>query len=948
MKLSMAKPWQILQRVGLALVAVTAVVMGVVTLAGASPPTNGSIVPNSAVAVSPFTAGTPFSSGQQINVVIPANSVFTSTTQAINVVECTAPGGVIPTLTSQCDGNTIQGVSLNANADGSINFQTNTGSLYTVFALPDVINLGESKTGGGPACSATVQCMLYIGENQGDFTFPHVWSQPFNIVPNGDDKGENPGDGSASSVPTTAIGPQSSIVATPSTAAADGEDSSIVTVTLNGNAGAATNVPVPGKTVTLSQAGGHSVISPTSGVTNNNGQVMFTVTDATTESVTYTATDTSDSVTPSSPTDQPTVNFQAPSVATAHSTVIANPTTVSSPGGSSTITVTLRDQAANPQPVAGKTVKLVGSGSTVVISPTSATTDVHGVATFTATDSATESVTFTATDTSDSLALTSTASVTFGSLTVSGSSSTVTASPDAEVGPTGTTVVVTLLTSGGQPVSGKAVSLMTSSSTTATTGPTPAVTGTDGKATFVVTDSTPEMVTLTAKDTTDSVPLTQSPTVKFQTAAPSASASTVVASASSAPADGSTETLITVTIKDQFGNTLSGKTVKVAGNSNSGVAVHPIAIGGSSPGITNGSGQAQFEANDETAEVVTFTATDSSDSVTLTQTVQITFVAGAPDPSAKDATVVASPTQVPSNGTTPSTVTVTLTDIFGNPVSGQTISLAALSGGSQITPATAVTGTKGQALFTVTDSTAEVVTYKAQLVTSSGTVAFTKEATVTFGNPPAPPPVAQFCSVVVFPATVPADGSTTASITVLLYDGNGNAVSGKIVTLTPAAGKSTVTTVNGTTDQTGSATFTVSDTTAESVTYMAEDTTDSVTLTNLAATVKFTAASGTGTTTTTTTAGSTTSSTTTTTSGSGAGASTTTTTDPGATTTTAPPSTTAASTNGTTSGSNGSGSTGSSLAFTGVPAVAPWILGIGLACLIVGTIGRRRTRLVVK
>ena len=64
--------------------------------AGAAAPTNGSTVPTAATPVTPFTPGTPFSSGQGINVVVPANSIFPSTTN-LNVVECAAPGGVVPT-----------------------------------------------------------------------------------------------------------------------------------------------------------------------------------------------------------------------------------------------------------------------------------------------------------------------------------------------------------------------------------------------------------------------------------------------------------------------------------------------------------------------------------------------------------------------------------------------------------------------------------------------------------------------------------------------------------------------------------------------------------------------------------------------------------------------------------------------------------------------------------
>ena len=79
------------------------------------------------------------------------------------------------------------------------------------------------------------------------------------------------------------------------------------------------------------------------------------------------------------------------------------------------------------------------------------------------------------------------------------------------------------------------------------------------------------------------------------------------------------------------------------------------------------------------------------------------------------------------------------------------------------------------------------------------------------------------------PTSVIADGSTTSAITVTLKDANNNLVSGKTVTLAQGAGHSTITTVNGTTNGSGQASFTVKDSTAEAVTYTATDTTDSVT-----------------------------------------------------------------------------------------------------------------------
>jgi hypothetical protein len=140
-----------------------------------------------------YTAGTPFSSGQQINVVIPANSVLPSSTE-LDIVECAAPGGVVPTDTSQCDGNTINPDSLQTNGDGSINYQGYTGSYYELYALPNAA-LGETPS-GSPKCNLSNECVLYIGTNNLDFTQPHLWSTPFYINPNGgSNSGANPGDG---------------------------------------------------------------------------------------------------------------------------------------------------------------------------------------------------------------------------------------------------------------------------------------------------------------------------------------------------------------------------------------------------------------------------------------------------------------------------------------------------------------------------------------------------------------------------------------------------------------------------------------------------------------------------------------------------------------------------------------------------------------------------------
>ena len=704
-----------LQLSGVGLLLAAVVTLGLSVGAGATGPTSGSIVSSAAQPQSPFTAGIPFSSGQSINLVIPANSALAApaNTNPVNVVECAAPNGVVPTQTAACDSNTIQGGSITPNSDGSFTY---TG--YPVYALPDSVTLLEGS--GGPNCgqTAATECILYIGTNQLDFTQPHLWSAPFFIGPDVSDAGTNPGDGSPPAVATVPSATLSTAVASPTSATADGVDLSTVTVTLLGT--------------------------------------------------------------------------------------------------------------------------------------------------------------------------------------------------------------------GGIPAQGKAVSLASPSTAAKMSGPSPAVTDAHGQTTFTVTDTIAESVTLTAVDTTDGITLASMPTVTFATSPPSATASIVLASATTSPADGTTQTLITVTVNDQFGNPLPGKTVTIQGAPAGNVDMHAVAVGGSSstpPGVTNGSGIAEFDVSDSHAEMVTFTATDTTDNMVLAPKVSITYLPGPVDPAGQGTTITVAPADLPADGSTPSTITVTLTDAFSNPVSGKTIALKAVKGNSLITAVNPVTNETGQATFTVSDATAEIVTYQATDVTD-GNAVLAAEGVVTFGNPSAPPPAATSCSVVASPTSVPADGTHTATISVLLRDGKGDPVTGKTVTLAESGGAPKVTATNATSDNNGAANFAVSDSTAETVKFMADDTSDSIDLTAIPVTVTFTAAATTSTTTTTSTTSTTSTTTTTTTSAS-------------ATTTTTGAA--AANSLGATSTGSSTGNAGTpSLAATGPSWLLPWLIGFGALFLGAGTIGRRR------
>ena len=163
---------------------------------------SGDNIPGAAAAQSPFSPGT-FDSGQPIDVVVPPNSVLTPGAR-IEVLECAAPGGVDPTSTAACDGNTAYaGGTITVNNDGSIdvvNGSSASGQSYTVYALPDRPTFGESSA-GFPRCGqgSANECVLYIGQGGGGdtgFSLPHFFSQAFQVHPDSTDSGTlNPGGG---------------------------------------------------------------------------------------------------------------------------------------------------------------------------------------------------------------------------------------------------------------------------------------------------------------------------------------------------------------------------------------------------------------------------------------------------------------------------------------------------------------------------------------------------------------------------------------------------------------------------------------------------------------------------------------------------------------------------------------------------------------------------------
>ena len=309
--------------------------------------------------------------------------------------------------------------------------------------------------------------------------------------------------------------------------------------------------------------------------------------------------------------------------------------------------------------------------------------------------------------------------------------------------------------------------------------------------------------------------------------------STVTASPISIAADGSTPSTITVTLKDASSNPVSGKTVTLAQGSG-----HSTISAASGP--SNSSGVVTFTVTNATAEAVTYTATDTTDSITINQKPVVTFTAS-------KLAFITAPISATA-GVCSSQITVQTLDGSNNPTNPSSLVTVALSSNS--------TGTKGfysdsgctasiTSVTVATSANAASFYYKdtkaaSPVITAAATggVTSTPTQTETVNGAAAG---ASLSTVSASPTSLVADGATTSTITVTLLDAYGNPVSGKTVTLAQGTGHSTISAASGSSNSSGVVTFTVKDTTAEAVIYTATDTTDGVTVAPSTATVTFTA-----------------------------------------------------------------------------------------------------------
>ncbi len=295
--------------------------------------------------------------------------------------------------------------------------------------------------------------------------------------------------------------------------------------------------------------------------------------------------------------------------------------------------------------------------------------------------------------------------------------------------------------------------------------------------------------------------------------------STMAASPTSIVADGSTASTITVRLKDAVGNDLTG--------SGGTVALARTGTGSLSAVTDNGDGTYTATLTAPTT-VGGATVTGTLNGSALAATTGVTYVHGP----ATTIVLTESGSTVAGNG---HTLTATIQDAHGNTVttdSSTVVAFAKTGGPGTVTGLGSATASNGVATKTVTNKLAGQIDLDAQVAgLTTGTGSYTIVTGPVSG-------AASDSTVIAVPAAVYANGTDTATITVTLRDAGGNGIAGKTVTLAQGGGGSAIT-GGGTTNASGVVTFSASDSTVETVTYTATDTTDSITLAD-DATVDFT------------------------------------------------------------------------------------------------------------
>jgi hypothetical protein len=650
-----------------------------------------------------------------------------------------------------------------------------------------------------------------------------------------------------------ADGTKSTITVSPTSVNADGTSFALIQVILKDSTG----TPVKNATVTVSASGtiaqggtGYNITAPSGNTTDLSGTVLFHITSGTAGTLNISAIGAGAGLSFPTPI---TFNSVANPVDANKSTISASPTIQTIPGNI-TITVTLLNSSSNP--VSGQPVNLTVPAGVTVTTPQPQTSNASGVATFTITSSTPGSYTIGAVagTTPSTVTLANTVQVTFNPAGCATTGSTVTISPGSSQPANGSaqfTVTVTLL-NGAVPYANTPVVLNTSPSGSDTITPNTATnTNASGVATFTISSTTAGTRTAvaTAQIAAQNCILSAQPTFTFFNTSSGIDPNKSYISVTGSPAPANNSTLITVSVNlfDSSGfqiTTQPSVTLSLSPNTPT-ITTNPV--------VANASGVATFTVKSTAPGTYNITATVGSVTINHIQnsTTQATLVfsslPGQIDPTQSSVVVSGSPTT--PGGTV--TVTVTVKDSTGTGLQGKQVNLTvpAASGTLTVGPSNPqTTPTNGVVTYQLVSSVAFSSAVTVVLDPSGQNISLTASSQAVWQNAVAS---SARSTINVSPTSVVANGTSTATVTVLLLDSSGNAVGGKSVTLNPVASVSTgnlVGTMTTTSNSSGIAAFAIASTVAQTVSFTATDTTDSVSITTVASggsnTVVYTSGTG--------------------------------------------------------------------------------------------------------
>ena len=320
-----------------------------------------------------------------------------------------------------------------------------------------------------------------------------------------------------------------------------------------------------------------------------------------------------------------------------------------------------------------------------------------------------------------------------------------------------------------------------------------AVTDSKGRTTVSYTDTTAESLTLTASLKSGTNANVSS---LFVVDKNSARLQDMVVT-SGAKASGSDTNAATVTVADAHGNLLANTAVAFSVTGDARLSAATV--------NTDSNGKAQITLTDISAETVHVTAKLATGSSVTKDSAFVVDLDNAQ-------MALSTSSGAMSDGKAQNTATLTLKDSRGKPLANQKVAFS-VSGSAVLASSSVMTDSDGEAVVTITDTTAETVTTTATLINGKQA-----SAKLTFVN-------YSVTSLISSADNVDANSSDKATLTATIKDSSGNPVKEtSVVFSVTGSAKLSASTVK--TDSHGQAQVTIQDNVTESVTVTAKSETN--------------------------------------------------------------------------------------------------------------------------